>query len=198
MKRLAKLLFSIIGVILAIGTVVYLWQTKARAEATYHFANGVEVTTVDVQPDDTLTLLDAKIWKFDLILPNQNGFYNYTLKLYRHGQPVASLGGFGTGPVGRDQVKQHREVTVGIAPIDDTLLKAHQIRCSLQLDGGSTNGTFTNPFRNSDGYDPQAQYSPPDNQIYLMKSASRGVIYGSARDNDVCIALQIEPMAVHH
>ncbi len=177
----------------ALGAYAY---TRAHAPTVYLFANGVEVTSVDVQPDDLQTLLEAKIWKFNISLPDQNKMYNYSLCLCHHGKIIKQLGGFGEGFSPNKQKNAHAHLMIGMAPIDNTFGRAAQIRYSLHLNGGGEMGTFPNPFANSIGYSETVQFVPKNNLIYLMVSSKTGALYGIPEENDDNIALQITPMAL--
>ena len=173
----------------ALGGYAY---TRAHAEPTYRFANGVEVTPLEVQTDDTRTLLDAKIWKFDVNLPDTNKLYNYTLDLCSHGKIVAPLGGLGVGPY--HESPHHTELTVGVVPTDTTFGHAPQVKYNIKASSGGTSGTFANPFRKCIGYSDTPQFSRGNDFIYLMSGSGRGAVYGLAEEDDTSLVLRVEPL----
>ena len=93
MKPPFKLLLSVLGAGVAIALAVFGWSAKAKDDATFHLANGVEVTPIEVKLDDTAQLLDAKIWKFDVALPDRKKSYYYKLTAYRQGKAIGTVGG---------------------------------------------------------------------------------------------------------
>ena len=66
MKQPIKLLLGIAAAASVAGLAFFGWTVSAKDAATFHLANGTDVTPVEVAPDDALTLLDAKVWKFDV------------------------------------------------------------------------------------------------------------------------------------
>ena len=178
---------------LAVTALVLYACTREPNTSTFQLANGVQVTSIEVKPDDTLALLDAKIWKYDVTLPDTTKMYDYTLNLCRNGKIIAPLGGVGSGPAPGESLPHHIQVTVGMAPMDDTFSKAKRVRYSIRVYGAGSKGTFSNPF--GDGvttYSEMLESSPPDNLIYLM-SGNKGNANALPAASAVAIALKIEP-----
>ena len=193
MKQPVKLLLALLGIVCIIILAYFGWSAKAKSDATFHLANGIEVTPIEIKPDDITTALDGRIWKFDVHLPDSDKIYNYSLILCQHGKFVRPLAGFGTGPVKVGDGNPNAQITIGMVPIDDTFGRARQIKYNLHINSGTgTLGTFANPFKEDGGYTADVQASEPDNLIYLMSGKKSG---GSslASENDTNIALKIEP-----
>ena len=191
MKPPIKLLLGIAAAVSVTGLAFFGWSVKAKDEATIQFANGVQVTPVEVKPDDTAMALDAYIWKFDVHLPYPHKIYNYSLFLCQHGKVVSPLGGVGTGSIKPSDGIAVTQVTIGMVPIDDTFGKAKRIKYALRVGGAGTLGTFTNPFKDNGGYGSNVQANSSDNMVYLISGSKYG---GSsiASENDENIGLQIE------
>ena len=170
--------------------------TRPPNPTPYHLANGVEVTPVEVKPDDTLALLDARLWKFDVTLPDTTKMYDYTLNLCRNGKVVAQLGGIGSGPgPGGEALPRHVQVTVGMVPLDDTFSKARRVKYSIRTYGAGSKGVFPNPFVSFGGSD-MTEESAPDDLVYLMSGGGHGGIQGLPANSPVSIALKIEPFTI--
>lgn len=165
--------------------------TRAHAAPTYRLANGIEVTPIEVQPDDMAQLLGVKIWKFDVYLPHPEKGESLVLNLYQHGKCVKALAGGGFGP-SRDP-SHHSLVTVAVAPIGADFSKANQAKWMIRQNGGAASGVFVNPFQNSQGLGWNTQVVEADSVIYLMDGINSGVSHGDARENDTAIALTITP-----
>jgi len=171
--------------------------TRAPTAPPYHFANGVEVTPEEVKPDDALALLDARLWKFDVTLPDTAKMYNYTLNLCRNGKVIAQLGGVGSGPgPGGEDLPRHIQVTVGMVPLDDTFSKARRVKYSIRTYGAGSKGVFPNPFAGGLGGSDMTEASAPDNLVYLMSGGGQGGAQGLPINSPVAIALKIEPLTI--
>ena len=177
---------SLALVVLALGLYAY---TRAHAAPTYRLANGIEVTPIEVKPDDMAQLLDVKMWKFDVYLPNPKEGDSLVLNLYQHGKRVKSLAGGWIGP--SRNPSPHLLVTVGFVPIGGASSKAHGIKWMLHQDGGGMSGVFVNPFQHSKGVGWSTQVAAADNLIYLMSGTDSNVTHGDARENDTTIALSL-------
>lgn len=196
MKPPMKLLLTLLGAGSVTAIALLVRYVDAKEATAFHFANGVQVTPIEVKPEDVLTLLDAKIWKFDVVVPDRSKMYNYTLNLCRHGKVVTLLGGLGSGPgPGGESLPNHMTVTVAMVPMGDTFSKAQQVKYSVRVYGGGSKGIFPNPFGDGFGNSEMPQIFPPDDLIYLM-SGSKGAVRGFANENTTSIALKIEPLTV--
>lgn len=189
MKQPIKLLLALLGAGSVTALAFFGWSAKAKEDATFHLANGVQVTPVEVKLDDMAQLLDVKIWKFDVYLPNPEEGNSLVLNLYQHGKRVKSLAGGGFGP--SRNPSHHLLVTIGIAPDGGDFSKAGQVRWMLQQNGGATRGAFVNPFQASKGLGWNTQAVEADNLIYLMSGTNSSVSHGDARENDTTIALSL-------
>lgn len=184
---------------LAVISLVLYACTRTPNEAMYQLANGVQVTPIEVKPDDTLALLDAKIWKFDVELPDTMKLYDYTLNLCRNGKVIAQLGGIGSGPgPGGEDLPRHIQVTVGMVPLDDTFSKARQVKYSIRTYGAGSKGVFPNPFAGISGGSDMTEVSAPDNLVYLMSGGGQGGVQGLPINSPVAVALRIEPLTIRH
>ena len=176
---------------LAAGSVTSLaffgWSAKAK-DAAFHLSNGIDVTPVEVVPDDMTELLDAKIWKFDVLLPHPEKGDYLSVKLYQHGKVVTEFagGGFGPSPI----PKQHFLLTFGIIPIAGDFSTAKQIKWMLKQDGGSSNGISANPFRESKELNWSIRSSEHDDSVDLM--GGRGLSQRDPSDFNTSIALNIK------
>jgi len=169
---------------------------RPHAAMLYRFANGVEVTPVEVKPDDTLALLDAKLWKFDVTLPDTSKTYDYTLNLCRNGKIVAKLGGVAVGPgPGGEDLPRHIQVTVGMVPLDDTFSKARRVRYSIRTYGAGSKGVFLNPFAGLGGSD-ITRASAPDDLVHLMNGGGHRGVQELPDNSPVTVALKIEPLTI--
>ena len=64
--------FASAGMSLVLADVVLGLYAYSRAHSspTYRLANGIKVTPLKVQPDDAAKVLDVKIRKFDVSMPD--------------------------------------------------------------------------------------------------------------------------------
>ena len=189
MKQSISMLFGLLGAGSVIALAFFGWSAKAKEDATFHLADGVQVTPVEVKPDDMAQLLDVKIWKFDVYLPHPEKGDSLVLNLYRHGKRVKALAGGGFGP--SRNPSHHLLITIGIVPDGGNFSKAGQVRWMLHQDGGGMSGVFVNPFQNSKGLGWNTQVVEADNLIYLMNGTNSSVSQGDARENDTTIALSL-------
>ena len=58
LKQPLKTLLAIVAAGLATGLALFGWSAKAKDDTTIHFANGVQVTLVEVKSDDMAKLLN--------------------------------------------------------------------------------------------------------------------------------------------
>ena len=195
MKQPIKLLLGVLAAASVTGLAFFGWSAKAKDDTTVHLANGVRVTPVEVQPDDVAQLLDAKIWKFNVIVPDPNNFHRYSLLLYKHGKFVKSLAGCSIGPMKKSDNDPQVRLTLGMVSLDDDFGKSQRIKYILRSEGTGTSGTFDNPLKNSNSYGTETQASASENLIFLMSGTDSRSSYGEARLNDTAIALEIRPDA---
>ncbi len=189
MKPPIKLLLAVLGAGSVIALASFGWSVKAKDDTTFHLANGIQVTPIEVKPDDTAQLLDVKLWKFDVYLPHPEKGTSLVLNLYQHGKCVKALAGGGFGP--SPHPSHHTLVTIGVAPIGEDFSKARQVKWMIQQSGGAASGVFVNPFQASQGLGWNAQVVEADNLIYLMDGTNSSVTHGDARENDTTIALSL-------
>ena len=177
------------SLILAVAALALYVYTRPPAAQTYLLANGVQVTSIEVKPDDMAQLLDVKIWKFDVFLPKPEKGDSLVLNLYQHGKFVKALAGGGFGP-SRNPSHQIL-VTVAVASIAGDFSKAGPVRWMVHQNGGGMSGAFVNPFQNNRGLGWNTQVAEVDNLIYLMNGTNNGVSHGNIREDDTTIALSI-------
>jgi hypothetical protein len=200
MKLPIKFLLGALAAGSVTGLAFFGWSVKAKDDATFQLANGVQVRPVEVKPDDMAQLLDARIWKFDVSLPQRRETYNYALVLIHHGTIVGTLGSVAAGPVpggdGED-IPNPMLVTVGIVPMDDSLAKSRQARYSIRVYGVGTKGTFTNPFSQNYNYS-DAEQIDSDKSIVRLMSGRKNTAHGLSDEDDVAIGFKIEPLFTKH
>lgn len=186
MKQTTKWIVGIVGAILAIGLVASAWYAKAKAGTTYHLANGIEVTPREVPRDDIAEALDAKVWKFDVVMPDDKHMVLLRLSQIGHGKLVRQLGG------GNFQTnKRHCELTVIMIPVNGDIGYAQQIRFVIQSSEASkASGYFANPLRNCGGYGEDLWFTPSINRVFLIGGGRH--VFSPAGNNDVDIAIDIE------
>jgi len=181
-----------VGTSLALAAAAASLYSYARLHAapTYHLANGVEVTPIEVQSDDVSRLLDAKIWKFDVVWPHRKGHFRVGISQYQDGKLAKTLlGGYG---MGQPNGIEHSQITVGLAPMAGTIYGASEIKYMLST-GGSAGGTGTinNPFIHSHGYTQDAQVVPSQNLAVLMSgNLKKTWVSSPAALNETAIALE--------
>lgn len=196
MKPPLKLLLSVLSAGAVIALAVFGWSAKAKDDATFHLANGVEATPIEVKQDDMAQLLDAEIWKFDVVVPDRTKPYSYTLDLCRYGHVVGQLGNMSLYP-GPGKSPRTASIKISMVPTGDSFNKAGDVKYRIGQDSGGTSGTFTNPFGAGLSYSETPEVAAPDNMIYLMSGGKNG-IYGLANQNAVSIVLKIEPILIKH
>jgi len=187
---------SPVKLLLSAALAVFGWSVKAKDDASFHLANGIKVTPVEVKPDDLSQLLDAKIWKFDVVLPDRTKPYSYALNLCRYGRVVAQLGNMSLYP-GPGNIPRTTSIKVAMIPTGDSFSKPGDVKYQIGGDSGGISGTFSNPFGAGLSYSETPEVIAPNNMIYLM-SGDKNVIYGLANQNAVSIALKIEPIIIKH
>ncbi len=196
MKQTLKLSLSVLSVGLVAGLAAFGWSVKAKDDATFHLANGVQVTPVEVKPDDALTLLDAKIWKFDVALPDRTKSYYYNLTAYKHGKAIGTVGGLESGPGPGQSYPSSSQLTVAMMPLGSgDFGEASQAKYSIHVYGAGTEGVFANPFKGCRSYTPETQVQIPESLITLIDGTETGLRYGDATLNDIYISLSIQPVA---
>ncbi len=179
------------------GLAFFGWSVKAKDAATFHLANGVQVTPVEVHPDDMAQLLDAKIWKFDVALPDRTKWYYYKLTVYKHGKVIGIVGGLETGPSPEESYPRNSPLTIAMMPVGSgNFDAASQAKYIIRTYGVGSEGVFANPIKGCHSYSTESQASPPDNSVSLIDGTETNMRYGEARLNDVSIALSIQPATV--
>ena len=187
------------SLVLAVIALVGYAYTRANAPPTYHLANGVDVTPINVQSDDTAEVLNVKVWKFDVVTPYPNRDYIFGVILYRNGKQVESLGGTGSSSsVNGQRYKGRKTLFIGMVPVDGDFWQAHQIRAKYMIEeeGGYSSNTFVNPF--SPGMalrDYPQSYGP--NSICLMHGDKGNDNYGKPI-NDTAIVLIAYALPASH
>ena len=182
-----------IGLPLVLATIALGVYTYKRAHSTpaYTLANGVEVTPIEVQPDDVGKLLETKIWKFDVVWPRHQGHFRAGISLYQDGKFAKALvGGLGMGSRIDSQPSQ---ITVGLVPMGGTIFEAKQLRYSLST-GGSTSevGTIPNPFLHAHGYTEDMQVVRAQNLVILVSgNLKKTWISTPASMNETAIVLEL-------
>jgi len=183
-----------IGIPLVLATValsIYAYK-HAHAAPTYTFANGVEVTPVEVQPDDVGKVLGIKVWKYDVSLPSAKQGLQLTLNLCRTGKIIHSVGGVGFLPMKGQSSDRHLLLTLVMAPDDGDFSRGKRVRYFLESQSGSTNGDFTNPLRGSAGLGlGPDDVSVVENSVYLIGGGRVGMFPVSL--DDTALALTFTP-----
>jgi hypothetical protein len=198
MKKSIKLPLTFFSIGLVVALVFFGWSVKAKDDATFRLANGVEVTPIEVKPDtdEALTLLDAKIWKFDVVLPDRTKSYYYQITAYKHGKATGTIGGLETGPAPGESNPSSSVVTVAMMPLGGgNFDAASQVKYTIRVYGAGSEGVFANPIKGCHTYSTESQTSPADSLIYLMNGNESNISHGEVRLNDVTLALSIQPLA---
>ncbi len=89
-RKFVPIAMSLALAAVALGLYAY---NRTHAAPTYTLANGVEVTPVEVQPDDVSKVLDIKIWKFDVVQTDASKPLCLGLSLCRNGSVIKTLAG---------------------------------------------------------------------------------------------------------
>jgi hypothetical protein len=188
MKKSIKLPLTVLSVGAVIALALFGWSAKAKNDATFHLANGVEITPIEVKSDDMAQLLEAKIWQFDVMSPAKaNSFAG--IALCQIGQPSKTLAG-GIG-IGSGSEPNHSHITVGLVPIAGTFFDAQKLKYSLAIGIESTTGTIPNPFIHSHGFTQDAQVIVSDNRVLLMSgNLKKNYISSPASQNEMALALE--------
>jgi len=192
-RKSVSIAISLALAAVALGLYAY---TLAHAAPTYTLANGVEVTPVEVQPDDVSEVLDIKIWKFDVVQTDASKPLYLGLSLCRNGSVIKTLvGGFDLEPAmnrGQPRPSKRSHVMIGLAPIGTTIAGAKQFKYTLSTDGASLSGTMPNILLDGHGYISDAQVSRDSNVIFLLSTnKTKSSITGDAAMNDTALALSI-------
>lgn len=193
---LRKVLLSVIAAGAVAGLAFFGWSAKAKDDATFHLANGIQVTPVEVQPDDTAQLLEVRTWKFDIVQPDASKPLYLSLNLCHEGKFARTLiGGLGSGPPIAGSIS-HRpalsHIAVSIAPIGDTLFGSRQLKYLLRTDGAGTSGTMPNPIFRGNGEAADVQASPADNSVFLTSTNQHKPYVSSLMaSNDTILALRV-------
>ncbi len=150
MKPPIKFLLALLSAGLVVALAFFGWSAKAKDESTFPLANGVQVTPIEVKPDDVAQLLDIKRWKFDVTLPKGKRTYVFPVSLYRNGTYVQSLGGASCSALSNWTGERHESLFIGMLPVSGDFMHANQINAKYghQEQGiyfYNTN-TFANPF----------------------------------------------------
>jgi hypothetical protein len=193
MKRTAGFLLSTICLCLVAGAAVYGWQWKARADSTFHLANGVAVTPVTVQEDElsglTAAALGVKVWKFDIALPPSHAF-SYSLTRCEKGRPVETLSSVSVEQP-KNPGRRHETVTVALLPEGTGFDDADKLKCYVAYRSWNSAGAFPNPLKGYQIMMENLQSSNTYNLIYLLSTSKKKAISGMASENDVSIALSV-------
>jgi len=187
-RKFVPIAMSLALAAVALGLFAY---TRAHAAPTYTLANGVEVTPMEVQPDDVGKVLGIKVWKFDVSLPDARQGIQLTLNLCQGGKIIHSVGGAGFVPM-KGQRQRRYLLTLALAPDDGDFSRGKRIKYFLESQSGSTSGNFTNPLQGSNGlgYGPD-DISTAENSIYLIGGGKVGTFPVSF--DDTALALTITP-----
>ena len=193
MKLPIKVLLGILAAVSVAGLVFFGLSVKAKDDATFYLANGIEVTPIEVKPDDALMLLDAKVWKFDVALPDREKPYYYKLTAYKRGKPAVIVGGIDVAP-GPGEMPSHSQMTIAMMPLGSgNFDEASQVKYSIRVYGAGSEGVFANPLKGCHSYTAESQVYQADSLIFLMNGMKTNAMYGDGRWNDVNIMLTIQP-----
>ena len=191
MKQMLKLALSLLSVGLVVALAFFGWSVKAKDDATFHLANGVEVTPVEVKRDDVAQLIDAKLWKFDVVCPAKANTIT-GISFGQNGKPYKEVvGGFGESSATEPM---HFQCTIGLMPIGGTFYDAKELKYSISYgEAGANTGTIPNPLIRSHGYTQDAEVIPAQNHVLLMSSNLKKTwISGRPSFNEVALALDFE------
>ena len=183
-----------LGLIIAVGAPLAWWSVQRDSVRTVHFANGIDVTPIEVHPNDVAQLLDVTIWKFKMVRPDAATPLFLSVGLYQNGKFAKTLtGGIGYGPwVGQETVhrSEQSQITFSVVPVGNTLFGAKQLRYRLATEGGVATGTIANPILGGHGCTLEAQFSAPDNLVYLMSTnKAKSYLSGDPEMNDTALVL---------
>ena len=193
MKLPIKFLLGALAAGSVTGLAFFGWSVKAKDDATFHLANGIQVTPVEVQPDDMAQLLDAKIWRFDVALPDRTKWYYYKLTAYKHGEAIGTVGGLECGPDPGQSYPSSSQMTIAMMPLGSGNFDVTgQAKYIIRTYGVGSEGVFANPLKGCQTYSTESQAYPSDNSISLMDGTTTNTRYGEARLNDAYIALSIQ------
>lgn len=196
---LRKVLLGVTAAGAVAGLAFFGWSAKAKDDATYQLANGVKVTPFIVRDEGLSQLLDAKIWKFNIALPDHTKSYDYSLVVYKHGKIIETAGGLETGPVPGGTRPSSDQLTVAMMPLSTGNLstgsfqESRQAKYSIRAYGAGTEGVFANPLKGCYNYTIDSQVYQEDNSIYLMSGTQTK--HNQVGPSDVTIALSIQPAA---
>ncbi len=196
MKQPIKLLLALLGAGSVTALAFFGWSAKAKDDATFHLANGLQVTPVEVKPDDTAQLLEIRTWKFDVVQPDASKPLYLSLSLCREGKFFKTvMGGLETEPeVGSHHAHGvlHSHVTISLAPVGDTFFGARQLKYLLRTDGAGTSGTMSNPIFKGHGEVAETQAAPEDNMVFLMSTnRTKPFVNSMMASNDTTLALSL-------
>ena len=179
------------SLVLVIAALVVYAYTRVHAAPSCHFANGIEVTPIEVPPDDVAKVLGIKIWKFDVFLPDDRQGLQLTLNLCHGGKIIRSVGGSGFIPM-KGQRQNHYLITLGLAPDDGDFSRGKRIKYFVEGQSGATSGSFTNPLQGSNGLGcGPDDFSAEENSVYLIGGGKVGM-YPITID-DTALAFTITP-----
>ncbi len=192
MKRPAKLLLGVLAAGSVTGLAFFGWSVKAKDDATVHFANGVQVTPVEVKQEDELAqLLEFKTWEFDVTCPaNAESFVALSLA-QNGGTPKVIAGGFGVAS--STVAPTHFHCTVSFVPIAGGFFEAKQLKYCITTGIIHSTGTMPNPFVHAHGTTQDAEEMPVQNSVILMSgNLKKSYVAGLASQNEVALNLQFE------
>lgn len=196
MVRNWKLASAGTSLFLAVTALALYAFTRTPNAPTFQFANGIQVTPIEVKPDDMAQLLEIRTWKFDVVQPDASKPLYLSLSLCREGKfSKTIMGGLGIGP----EVGSHHahgvlrsHVTLSLAPVGDTFFGARQLKYLLRTEGAGTSGTMSNPIFKGHGEVAETQAASDDNMIFLMSTNKiKPSVNSVMASNDTTLALSL-------
>ncbi len=190
MLRVWKTAALVAPLTLALGGYAY---TCTHAAPTYRLANDIQITPVEVPPDNTADVLGIKTYKFDVMMPSAAQGLALTVNSCRAGKIIQSVGGGGFRPMHGETQKSPLHLTRIMAPDDQDFSRGAKVKYLLKSTGVSVSGKFPNPLQGSKGigYEPDG-ISEEQNSIYLIGGGKTGGT--PVKYDDVSLALTLTPL----
>jgi len=147
------------------------------------------VTAQEVPRDDVADALDVRVWKFNVVVPDNKRTCLLSVNQYNRGKFVRQLGGGGF-----QLSRQAHEITVSFTPESEDMGHAAQVRCLAKVTSGSVCSYFANPLRNLGGFADGVFVDQPNNRVYLIGGGKQAT--SPAGDNDTDIGIEFKQGAV--
>jgi hypothetical protein len=171
----------------ACGPLPVAQPTTTPERERYRSPEGLEITPLEVQPDDVAQTLGVERWKFQVAPPEPDAQLRLQLELRQPGQAPKILDSLILQSASNSKI----ESLVGVYPIHESIFKADEVKLFISGGEGSTTSLIKNPFR---AYTFSSSSVPAELQEYgtfkLMAFSTEDHI-PSAKDSVLVLSIQV-------